>query len=32
VLVTTGWWPPDIEFDLQDLSTVVRIINESRKK
>jgi hypothetical protein len=32
VLVATGWWDARIQFDLQDLATVVRLINESRKR
>jgi len=31
VLVETGFWPPDVTFTTKDLSTVLEVINESRK-
>jgi hypothetical protein len=27
----TGYWPPNVEFDNNDLATVIKVINESRK-
>jgi hypothetical protein len=32
VLVSTGYWPPDIPFDGQALATVVSILNEQARK
>jgi len=32
VLVETGWWPPDIGFEVDDMATVIDVINEARKK
>ena len=32
VLVETGFFPRDIEFDSRMLATVIDVINESRKK
>jgi len=32
VLVATGWFPPQIEFDFDDLSTVVEVLNEQAKQ
>lgn len=32
VLVATGYWSPDVEFDIDDLQMVVKILNESRKQ
>jgi len=32
LLVATGWWPPAIDFDTNDLATVVKVLNESRKQ
>jgi hypothetical protein len=31
VLVATGYYPPGIEFDLDDLRIVIELLNESRK-
>jgi len=31
LLVATGWWPPEIEFDIADLNTTIKLLNESRK-
>jgi hypothetical protein len=31
VLVATGWWPPTVEFDQQDLLTVVHVLNEANR-
>jgi hypothetical protein len=31
VLIATGFWPSEIEFTSDDLSTVIKMINESRK-
>ena len=32
MLVETGYWPPQIPFDLVELNTVVEVINENRKQ
>jgi len=31
VLVATGWFPTNIEFDVEDLATVVDILNQQAK-
>jgi len=31
VLVQTGFWPPDVDFTMKDLNTVLQVINESQK-
>lgn len=32
MLVATGWFPGHIEFDFDDLSTVVEVLNEQSKQ
>jgi len=32
LLVETGWWPPQIPFEIQDMNTVIDVINKSRRK
>ena len=32
LLVAVSWWPPQIEFDLKDLNTVVDVIEEQKKQ
>jgi hypothetical protein len=32
MVVATGWWPPNVEFDEYDLATVVNVINEQAKQ
>jgi hypothetical protein len=32
LLVTVGWWPHEIDFDHDDLATVVKIINDRNKR
>jgi hypothetical protein len=32
VLVSTGYWPPQIPFEGRDLATVVTILNEQARK
>jgi hypothetical protein len=32
MLVTVGWWPPDIEFDLKDLNTVAKVIEDRNRE
>jgi hypothetical protein len=32
VLVVTGWWPPNLDFDTRDLATVVDVLNEQAKE
>lgn len=27
MLVAVGWWPPEIPFDTDDLTTVIKILN-----
>jgi hypothetical protein len=30
--VATGYFPPHLEFDFQELATVVSVLNEQRKE
>jgi hypothetical protein len=32
LLVSVGWWPPQIEFDTRDLQTVISVLNEQNKE
>jgi hypothetical protein len=32
VLIETGYWPPQIPFDMEELATVVSVINQQRKE
>jgi hypothetical protein len=31
LLATTGYWPREVEFDVKDLATVFKVLNEQRK-
>jgi hypothetical protein len=31
MLLATGWWPPDIEFDMDDLATVLLLAKKANK-
>jgi len=31
VCAATGYWPPDIPFELDDLATVIQAINRDRQ-
>jgi len=30
--VATGYWPADISFDVDDMNTVIELINKERKQ
>jgi len=32
LLVTVGYWPPHIEFDLADLLTVAKVLEEQNRR
>jgi hypothetical protein len=32
VLVVSGYWPPEITFDSQDLATVIDVLKEQAKE
>lgn len=31
VLVSLSWWPPEIEFDVDDLVTVAKVLGDRSK-
>jgi len=31
VLVSTGYWPPEVPFTMKDLNTVLEVIKESNR-
>jgi hypothetical protein len=31
VLAAVGWWPPHVEFDVQDLATVIDVLNGGKR-
>jgi len=32
LLVVTGWWPPELEFETRDLATVIDVLSEQAKE
>lgn len=32
MLAAVGWWPPHIEFDVQDLVTVIDVMNKGNQR
>jgi len=32
MLVALSWWPPNVEFDLDDLATVAKVLKEQAER
>jgi len=30
--VSIGWWPPNIEFDVDDMATVAKVMEDRNKR